>query len=560
MVEQSEYLHDVFISHAPADREWVDEWLLPRLEQVGLRVAIDYRDFIVGLPRIENIERAIESSRRTIVVLTPDWLESEWNAFEALLLRTKDPAARQRKLLPVLLRPCDLPETIAALEKVDLTAERYWEKQIKRLTRDIEDIIPVAPPWKTERGISDFAHWGKWLRRYRRPLRLGAVGIVVVWLALFMAFQLPPFQPRLVWMAEPLHAPNALVLHNTGTTLVVGGANTKEGCNVSPKGLWYRPLTPNGTWQESNVGDLLCIEDRDPPALSDIVALASLPTGRDTVYALTSHSGLLVSADGGVSFERHPAGFLALGADNCPGLLVVSDGPSPSFWVIGRKEGLLIYRDNQWSRLDGQGDRGCANLPELTVKSLLVKDDVVLIGSDREGIWVSEDSGETCRQVFDSAGRYEFYGLWDVSPATHARYLVLAYDWQVEPSGDLGTWRLLDLCPRPASCSPTEWQQEPNPVWHKSTVVNDVLIQRSSEGDYEWYLVSEFGQIWHGDMSGGKPQPLPGINRCFIWVCDAGFAPAGAGEPPYLVAADLAGRAGRVYQFTEGDWWRRLWP
>ena len=81
MSKRSEYQYDVLISHSRGDREWVDEWLLPRLEQAGLHVAVDYRDFVVGMPRIENIERMVRNSRRTIVVLTPEWLESEWNSF-----------------------------------------------------------------------------------------------------------------------------------------------------------------------------------------------------------------------------------------------------------------------------------------------------------------------------------------------------------------------------------------------------------------------------------------------------------------------------------------------
>lgn len=560
MARQSEYPYDVFISYSPADQEWMEEWLLPRLEQAGLRVAVDTRDFIVGMPRLENIERAIEHSRRTIVVLTPQWLQSEWNSFEALLLRTRDPAARQRRLLPVLLRPCDLPDSIAALEKVDLTAERHWERQIQRLTRDIEDIVPVAAPWTSGRGIRDVAQWRKWLRRYRRPLRWGAVGIIVVWLALFTALQWPPFQPRPVWIAEEtLNAPHALVLHNTGTALVVGAANTREGCNISPKGLWHRPLEPGGVWQESNVGELLCIEERDPPALSDIVALASSPGEPDTVYALTSHSGLLVSTDAGESFQRHPAGAPELVADNRPLLLAVSDRPSLSFWVTGRKEGLLLYRDDQWARLDGQSDGGCAGLPGLTVRSLLVEGDFVLVGSDRRGLWLSEDGGQSCRLVFDAAGQYEFYGLWDVSPATHGRTLALVYDWQREPRGHIGTWQLLDLCPRPTSCSPSEWRPEPHPVWDESTPVEDVLVQRADGGEYEWYLVSQFGQVWRGDLSGSQVK-VPGITRCFVWTCDADFTPAEAGGYPYLLATDRAGRAGRVYRFAEGPWWRQLWP
>lgn len=59
-------------------------WLPPRLEKASLRVCIDFRDFDVGVPSLVNMERAIDNSRRTLLVLTPAWVSSEWTEFEAL--------------------------------------------------------------------------------------------------------------------------------------------------------------------------------------------------------------------------------------------------------------------------------------------------------------------------------------------------------------------------------------------------------------------------------------------------------------------------------------------
>ena len=74
--------YDVFISHSAADRAWVEEWLYPRLTQAGVRAAVDYLHFDIGVPRLQNIERFIGSARHTIAVLSPDWVASESNAFE----------------------------------------------------------------------------------------------------------------------------------------------------------------------------------------------------------------------------------------------------------------------------------------------------------------------------------------------------------------------------------------------------------------------------------------------------------------------------------------------
>jgi len=55
--------------------------------EAGLRVCIDFRDFEPGLPTLVNMENAVERSRKTLIVLTPDWVESEWTTFESLLIR-----------------------------------------------------------------------------------------------------------------------------------------------------------------------------------------------------------------------------------------------------------------------------------------------------------------------------------------------------------------------------------------------------------------------------------------------------------------------------------------
>jgi hypothetical protein len=61
------------------------------LAAAGMRLCLDRRDFDVGVPSLENIERAVDQSRHTLLVLTPAWVASEWTAFEQLLTRTADP-------------------------------------------------------------------------------------------------------------------------------------------------------------------------------------------------------------------------------------------------------------------------------------------------------------------------------------------------------------------------------------------------------------------------------------------------------------------------------------
>jgi sulfatase modifying factor 1 len=115
------FTYDVFISYSHADEDWVCNTLLRRLEKAGLRVCIDYRDFVPGKPALINMQDAVNDSRFTLLIITPNWVKSEWALYESLLVRTKDPAGLQRRTIPLRLEVCDLPDFISNITWVDFT-------------------------------------------------------------------------------------------------------------------------------------------------------------------------------------------------------------------------------------------------------------------------------------------------------------------------------------------------------------------------------------------------------------------------------------------------------
>ena len=76
------HTYDVFISYSSVDQPWVRDVLIKILEETGLKVCVDYRDFVPGAAIMENITRAITESKVTILVLTPNYVESKWCHYE----------------------------------------------------------------------------------------------------------------------------------------------------------------------------------------------------------------------------------------------------------------------------------------------------------------------------------------------------------------------------------------------------------------------------------------------------------------------------------------------
>jgi hypothetical protein len=127
------FRYDAFISYSHRNKDWVREWLVPQLKNAGLKVCIDAESFAPGAPSITEMGRAVLRSRKTVLVLTPEYLQSGWAEFENILVQTLDPAARQRRLIPALLVHCELPLRIRILTYIDFTREEEYAEKAAQL-------------------------------------------------------------------------------------------------------------------------------------------------------------------------------------------------------------------------------------------------------------------------------------------------------------------------------------------------------------------------------------------------------------------------------------------
>jgi hypothetical protein len=124
---------DAFVTHARADRAWVETVMVPRLEGLGLRLCLERRDFRLGMPRIREIERAVTESRYTIAVLTPSYLEGAFEEFQALLGQHHAIESKAPRFLPLLRRDCRPPLGVRMTELLDASDELEVDAALQRL-------------------------------------------------------------------------------------------------------------------------------------------------------------------------------------------------------------------------------------------------------------------------------------------------------------------------------------------------------------------------------------------------------------------------------------------
>ncbi|XP_073702185.1 uncharacterized protein [Garra rufa] len=83
-----QYRYDVFVSYSSKDEHWVVRELLPNLERRGppfLRLCLHSRDFQLGQDIVENITDSIYASRRTLCLVSRNYLGSNWCSLEMQL-------------------------------------------------------------------------------------------------------------------------------------------------------------------------------------------------------------------------------------------------------------------------------------------------------------------------------------------------------------------------------------------------------------------------------------------------------------------------------------------
>nr|XP_055023158.1 toll-like receptor 13 [Misgurnus anguillicaudatus] len=138
MDAKRQYRYDVFISYSSKDERWVMEKLLPNLEQRGppfLRLCLHGRDFQLGQDIVENITDSIYASRRTLCLVSRNFLRSTWCTLE-MQLGTYRLQVEQRDILILVF-----------LEKIPSRLLSYHH----RLARQVKTRTYLDWPMDTEK-------------------------------------------------------------------------------------------------------------------------------------------------------------------------------------------------------------------------------------------------------------------------------------------------------------------------------------------------------------------------------------------------------------------------
>ncbi|KAJ7392015.1 hypothetical protein OS493_014951 [Desmophyllum pertusum] len=130
-------IYDAFVSYSGNDYQWVVNTLQERLENHDppYKLCVHHRDFLVGAPIQENILNSVDQSKRMLMVLSQNFVRSEWCLLEFRAAHRKVLQERMNYLIIILFDDVDMAELDDEMKLymrtntyLSVSNKWFWEK------------------------------------------------------------------------------------------------------------------------------------------------------------------------------------------------------------------------------------------------------------------------------------------------------------------------------------------------------------------------------------------------------------------------------------------------
>lgn len=145
--------YDAYVSYVDSDLPFVQE-LCNYLEgpDINLRLFIRGRDLLMGsLEYADFTELMAKQCDKLLLILSPEFLESAECEFQMKFTVSLQISERQRRLIPIIHRGCELPPIIKYFSKIDLSRGSQipnwtWQKLVTSLLNDNQRLKCLPAP------------------------------------------------------------------------------------------------------------------------------------------------------------------------------------------------------------------------------------------------------------------------------------------------------------------------------------------------------------------------------------------------------------------------------
>jgi hypothetical protein len=141
-------MRDFFISYTDSSEVWA-EWIAWCLEAAGYTVYLQKLDFLPGTNFVLNMDEAAKGARRTLAVLSHEYLDARFPRAEWTAAFATDPTGEGRSLIPIRIEDFEVEGLLKTVVYIDLAGcdETTAKKRLLDGIRDGRAKPASSPPF-----------------------------------------------------------------------------------------------------------------------------------------------------------------------------------------------------------------------------------------------------------------------------------------------------------------------------------------------------------------------------------------------------------------------------
>ena len=140
--KENSFINQLFISHSSKDFGWVTENLISIIEKHSIAYSIHNRDFELGKPIVENMADSVYGSRQVLIVLSENYLASNFCREELHMAVQREADAKDSSLILVKidnLKKKQLPAALRMKRVLDFDKHNKKQDWEEKMLREILD-------------------------------------------------------------------------------------------------------------------------------------------------------------------------------------------------------------------------------------------------------------------------------------------------------------------------------------------------------------------------------------------------------------------------------------
>ena len=147
--EADDFEYHAFVVYCDADRKWVHQTFLPKIEQnEGIKLCIHHRNFEVGESITANINKYLEKSWKVVVILSNEFAKSQWCQWEVDVVQERRRRYGRDVFLLIMLKTIDS----------------------KHMTNQLRALLDSGPSLRYQTGVGEDLFWAGAIETLRKPL------------------------------------------------------------------------------------------------------------------------------------------------------------------------------------------------------------------------------------------------------------------------------------------------------------------------------------------------------------------------------------------------------